>query len=187
MKLWEFVEPEDYKTVLVWGVGDGRNVVFLASQGYKVTAIDSSQDAIDKLNKWAREAGISIESRVEEPTSTNLGGPFDVVLSVGMVNLVPLDHREAMFAHLQSITSPHGLNAVSVFVDKPFLKSSVDKPFHSGQLLGMYHPWRIHWNNQDLFKSDSGEIICVDRVIAENIEDQNSIDTNKIANVLRLV
>ena len=47
--------------VLSLAEGEGRNAVFLAKQGYSVTAIDASQVGLDKAKKLAEENGVSIE------------------------------------------------------------------------------------------------------------------------------
>ena len=47
--------------VLSLAEGEGRNAVFLAKQGYSVTAVDASQVGLDKAKKLAEENGVSIE------------------------------------------------------------------------------------------------------------------------------
>ncbi len=47
--------------VLCLAEGEGRNAVFLARQGYTVTAVDASQVGLSKANKLAEEHGVSIE------------------------------------------------------------------------------------------------------------------------------
>ncbi|WP_052607432.1 bifunctional 2-polyprenyl-6-hydroxyphenol methylase/3-demethylubiquinol 3-O-methyltransferase UbiG [Bacteriovorax sp. BAL6_X] len=49
-------------TVLDIGMGEGRNAVFLASKGYKVTGVDISSVAIDKSLRLARQAGVRIKT-----------------------------------------------------------------------------------------------------------------------------
>ncbi len=186
MKLWEFAEPENYKDVLVWGVGDGRNVIFLAGQGYNVTAIDPSESAIEKVDTWAKEAGININSRVESELSKNLGGPFDIIISVGMINLIPKEQREDILGNLQSITNPNGLNAVSAFIEKPFIKNNSNPVLKSGELLGFYHSWKVHWVTQSLFKSDDS-VHCVDRLIAERMGDGEFVTPENISQNLQLI
>jgi len=48
--------------VLDIGMGEGRNAVFLASKGYKVSGIDISSVAIRKARMLAREFGVRIET-----------------------------------------------------------------------------------------------------------------------------
>jgi SAM-dependent methyltransferase len=47
--------------VLSLAEGEGRNAVFLAKQGYAVTAVDASQVGLAKARKLAEENGVSIE------------------------------------------------------------------------------------------------------------------------------
>lgn len=48
--------------ILSLAEGEGRNAVFLAQQGYTVTAVDSSQVGLDKAQKLAQEHGVEIET-----------------------------------------------------------------------------------------------------------------------------
>jgi len=47
--------------VLSVAEGEGRNAVFLAKQGYSVTAVDASQVGLSKAKKLAEENGVEIE------------------------------------------------------------------------------------------------------------------------------
>jgi SAM-dependent methyltransferase len=47
--------------VLSLAEGEGRNAVFLAKQGYSVTAVDASQVGLNKAKKLAEENSVSIE------------------------------------------------------------------------------------------------------------------------------
>ncbi len=47
--------------VLSLAEGEGRNAVFLAKQGYAVTAIDASRVGLNKARKLAEESGVSVE------------------------------------------------------------------------------------------------------------------------------
>ena len=48
--------------VLCLAEGEGRNAVFLAKQGYSVTAVDGSQVGLQKAKKLAEDHGVSIEA-----------------------------------------------------------------------------------------------------------------------------
>lgn len=48
--------------ILSLAEGEGRNAVFLAQQGYAVTAVDSSQVGLDKAQKLAQEYGVKIDT-----------------------------------------------------------------------------------------------------------------------------
>ncbi|MEM9256756.1 MAG: class I SAM-dependent methyltransferase [Pseudomonadota bacterium] len=47
--------------ILSLGEGEGRNAVFLATQGYAVTAVDSSSVGLEKAKKLAADYDVSIE------------------------------------------------------------------------------------------------------------------------------
>ncbi len=49
-------------TVLCLAEGEGRNAVYLAEQGFKVTAIDSSAVGLEKANALAKERGVAIHT-----------------------------------------------------------------------------------------------------------------------------
>ena len=50
--------------VLDMGMGEGRNAVFLASKGHKVTGVDISSVAIKKAHHLSRELGVKIKGVV---------------------------------------------------------------------------------------------------------------------------
>lgn len=49
-------------TVLDMGMGEGRNAVFLAQKGFKVTGVDISSVAIKKAHLLAKEYGVKIKT-----------------------------------------------------------------------------------------------------------------------------
>src|SRR6478752_4201053 len=51
-------------TVLDMGMGEGRNAVFLAQKGYKVTGVDISSVAVKKAYLLAQEFGVKIKGVV---------------------------------------------------------------------------------------------------------------------------
>ena len=52
-------------SVLCIGDGEGRNGVWLAGQGLRVTSLDQSPEAIRKTRALAAERGVAIGARVE--------------------------------------------------------------------------------------------------------------------------
>ncbi|WP_223256776.1 class I SAM-dependent methyltransferase [Micromonospora endophytica] len=63
------------------GAGEGRNAVWLAEQGWRVTAVDFSAVAVERGRKLARERGVEVDWQVADVTSyqPEVGG-FDLVL-----------------------------------------------------------------------------------------------------------
>lgn len=53
---------EPHSRILCLAEGEGRNAIFLASQGHIVKAVDISKEGINKLRSQASEKGLSIET-----------------------------------------------------------------------------------------------------------------------------
>jgi len=83
----QFLE-ENYKVipkgkVLSLAEGEGRNAVFLAKQGYIVTAVDSSQIGLEKARKLAEENEVSIELINADLADFDLGDhEWDGIVSI---------------------------------------------------------------------------------------------------------
>src|SRR5205085_8930194 len=66
------------------GCGTGTNAVFLAAQGFEVTAVDISRQAVEQAQTWASRAGVSILFRQGDILElTDLGAPYSFVLDRG--------------------------------------------------------------------------------------------------------
>ncbi|MCB5190187.1 class I SAM-dependent methyltransferase [Methylobacillus arboreus] len=69
--------------VLSIAEGEGRNAVFLARQGYAVTAVDGSAVGLEKAGKLARENGVTIESIHADLASFDFGEQqWDGIVSI---------------------------------------------------------------------------------------------------------
>lgn len=191
LKLWEYISEVENQKILVFGLGDGRNAKFLASQGFDIVAIDNDAEQVENLKNWAKSEGKSISAMVCDPGSIDVGGPYDVILSVGMFNKIPVSQRERLFSHVLESVKPFGHVAVSVFVEKHFIESNgkgdSSTEFYSGQLMGFFHETQICWTNQELYKNESDELYCVDRIIAKKIPQGHKIDPKEIGQLVNLV
>lgn len=68
-------------TVLDMGMGEGRNAVFLAQKGYKVTGIDISSVAVKKSYLLAQEFGVKIKGVVASLSDYKIApGSFDAIV-----------------------------------------------------------------------------------------------------------
>ncbi len=72
--------------VLVLGDGEGRNGVWLAQKGHRVTTVDLSRVGVRKAQALARERGVSLDARVGDLRtwldSDDAQGPWDGVVSI---------------------------------------------------------------------------------------------------------
>jgi tellurite methyltransferase len=72
---------KNYKTLLDIGAGDGKDSIYFAKNGLKVTATDFSNIAIRRLNKQVKEEGLKIKSFVKDTKELYFEEKFDVIYS----------------------------------------------------------------------------------------------------------
>lgn len=69
--------------VLCLAEGEGRNAVFLASKGYTVTAVDSSEVGLRNAERLAEERGVALETVVADLAEFDLGeGRWSGIVSI---------------------------------------------------------------------------------------------------------
>ncbi len=69
--------------VLTLCEGEGRNAVFLAGQGHRVTGVDGSAVGLDKARKLAQQKGVEIETQVLDLAQFDPGEScWDAVVSI---------------------------------------------------------------------------------------------------------
>lgn len=80
--------------VLCLADGEGRNGVWLARQGFAVSAIDIAERGLDKAQALARRHGVSIETRAADLAACDLGlATWDAIVSI-FLHLPPGVRRE---------------------------------------------------------------------------------------------
>ena len=67
-------------TLLDLGSGQGRDSIFLASIGYKVTAVDNTKVGISQMLNKARKMGLQIKAIEDNVLEVQLEEKFDIIL-----------------------------------------------------------------------------------------------------------
>jgi 2-polyprenyl-3-methyl-5-hydroxy-6-metoxy-1,4-benzoquinol methylase len=94
--------------VLSIAEGEGRNAVFLAQQGYAVTAVDASRVGLQKARKLAQENGIEIEFIHADLVSYGLGNEqWDGIVSIFCP--LPSAARKEFYKKLPASLKPGGV------------------------------------------------------------------------------
>ena len=87
--------------------GEGRNAVWLATQGWQVTAVDFSSVGVEKGARLAAERGVDVEFVVGDATTwIPPGGGYDLVVVFYLQ--LPADQRRAAVATAVRALSPSG-------------------------------------------------------------------------------
>jgi tellurite methyltransferase len=172
----EIVRPSaSYRPRLIdLGCGEGRNAVYLAKQGFDVVGVDLSAPGLEKTRRLAAEEGVHVETVLGDICSFELDAQYDVVFSTGTLHYLPPEIRCARYDHLKQMTRPGGINAISVFVKKPFIPKAPDAEstahhYRSGELLGYYWDWEILYTTEEIFDCNSSGVPhqhAVNRVVA---------------------
>ena len=171
--------PTEPLRVLDIGCGEGKDAVFLARNGYMVTALDATDSGIEKGKMLAERYGVSVEFFKADIEDFRLKDNYDIVFSSGVFHFIKPEYRNAIFQNLKEHTNLNGIHAVNVFVEKPFVKVPDNKKngidrfrWRSGELFMQYHDWLLHKTEEVIFDCNSGGIPhqhCMDIIIAENI------------------
>jgi len=92
--------------------GSGRNAVYLALQGFEVTAIDRLPDALEKAADLARRSGVALHTLELdlEPPGALAGLGADLVVVVRYL-------ERALFATLERVVVPGGLLVYETFTE----------------------------------------------------------------------
>ena len=114
------IEPADFlrresprlsagQTALCVADGEGRNSVFLAELGLKVTAMDGSDVAVGKAKALAQNRGVTVDVSVADIATWDWeAAQYDVVVAI-FIQFAPPALRDEIFAGLERALAPGGL------------------------------------------------------------------------------
>jgi SAM-dependent methyltransferase len=120
-------------TAIDLACGAGRNALYLAENGWSVTAIDGSQTAIDLVRQRAAARGLKVDAVVADLTSDGFGMPpdaFDLVLIAYYL-------QRDLFPLVKRAVRPGGLILAIVHTPDPGEKWS-DKRAAPGELRNLF-------------------------------------------------
>jgi len=162
------------------GCGEGRNAVYFARHGFEVVGLDLSLLGLEKTRKYADEMGVHVETIHADIVHYELRETYDVLLSTGTLHYLPPEVRSRRFQNYKDCTSLDGINAFSVFVEKPFIPRAPDAEetahaYRSGELMGYYWDWEILFSTEEIFECKSGGVPhrhAIDRIIARRYREE---------------
>jgi tellurite methyltransferase len=166
--------PDRSLKLLDLGCGEGRNAVYFARHGFEVVGLDLSPPGLEKTRKYAEEMGVHVETIHADIVHYELRETYDVLFSTGTLHYLPPEVRSQRFQNYKDCASLDGINAFSVFVEKPFIPRAPDAEetahaYSSGELMGYYWDWEILFSTEEILDCKSGGVPhrhAVNRIIA---------------------
>ena len=131
-------EPNDFLTevfenipaggrVLCLAEGEGRNAVFLAEQGYKVTAMDLSEVGLNKALKLASDKGVDIKIEVADLADYQFGeAQWDGIVSIWAH--LPESVRQYVHAQITPALKPAGVFILEAYTEQQLTMDAVGGP-----------------------------------------------------------
>ena len=105
-ELVELVGPLEPGAALDLGCGTGRNALWLARWGWRVTGVDSSRVGLEIAEGRAREQGLEATWALADLMAFSPRAPVELVV---MANIHPAPaERIALFAHVADAVAPGG-------------------------------------------------------------------------------
>lgn len=134
--------------------GNGRNAIFLAERGFRVTAVDLSQEALSQLDLEARTRGLAIETRLLDLEADPLLplNYFDLILQFFYL------HRP-LLPVLGPLLKPGGFLVLRTFSCAGPFPGGLDNPafvLKPGELLEIFQGWEILLHEEGLEPSKKG-------------------------------
>lgn len=153
--------PKD-QPVLDLGSGSGRNALFLAKNGFKVTCIDASAAAIENLTTQAKElnVGDNITTSVQDLADFRFDNNYGAVICYTTLHFLSDPDARRLLDDIKTNTVKDGLNIIADFSGEGPLKREKRFWLENDELKNLYHNWNILFYKEELSrtraKDDSG-------------------------------
>lgn len=137
----------DSGRVLDIGGGEGRNALYLAERGFRVSVNDLSKVGLDKIKLIAKEKGFTIDTHVADVTEDKIKDDYEVILLTFVLHHMDKLEAVKVIKEAQKHTVIGGINVIETFVNKGGLyeRNKVTGRFYPCQkeIEELYKDWDI--------------------------------------------
>lgn len=162
LKILELLPPEKPYSVLDIGCGEGKDAVFLAKCGYRVSAFDIANSGIEKGKRLMESSNTFVDFFVCDINEYRLDKKYDILFSSGVLHYIKPELKKEIFRNYKENTEIGGINAMNVFVDKPFIAPPPEKEesclWKSGEIFTLYSDWLFEEFSEKIFDCNSSGI-----------------------------
>jgi len=162
-RVGDYVSPWPEKTLIDLGAGEGRDSVYLAAQGFRVTAMDCVALGLEKALKLAAKNSVHLHTLEGDVNTVKFPQAFDVVYSIGALQYIQPQHRPRQFDHFKANTTPKGVHVLFAFLDHPDVAVAPDWGqneflYQINELKSYYENWRVLSQEQIIFDCNSSDV-----------------------------
>lgn len=144
------------------GMGDGRNAIFLASTGWKVTGVDFSAEAVKRAKARAAAAHVAIDAVIQDLDAYELGNAKWDLIALFYMHAWLHESKHDVPQHLVEALKPGGLLVIEGYAGEK-------GAFQTNELLHSFRDLKIIHYEDVLDEADwaLGQKSRVVRFIAE--------------------
>ncbi len=123
--------------VLDLDMGDGRNAVFLARKGFKVTGLEENEDAYKNAKTFAKEVGVRVDAILSDRSTHQFPHQsFDVIMSFHHVD-------KKVIERMKNWLRPGGYIIYEAITEQELNVPKGELSIKSGELLKLFGDYRI--------------------------------------------
>lgn len=135
------------------GCGNGRNSLYLAANGFDVTAWDKNAMSINNLETIRQAEGLeNLRSKEVDLNALTFDGEYDFILSTVVMMFLEAKTIPGLIANMQRCTKPGGWNLIVAAMDTDDYPCTVGFPFafKAGELKNYYEGWAFDRYNEEV-------------------------------------
>jgi len=135
------------------GCGNGRNSLYLAANGYRVTAWDKNAMSINNIESIRQAEGLNnLQTAVVDLNALSFDGEYDFILSTVVLMFLEAKTIPGLIDNMQRCTTPGGYNLIVAAMDTADFPCTVGFPFafKENELREYYAGWEIEKYNEDV-------------------------------------
>ncbi|EKJ8219114.1 tellurite resistance methyltransferase TehB [Citrobacter sedlakii] len=135
------------------GCGNGRNSLYLAANGFDVTAWDKNPMSIKNVERIKAAEGLeNLQTNVVDLNALRFDGEYDFILSTVVLMFLEANTIPGLIANMQRCTKPGGYDLIVAAMDTADYPCTVGFPFafREGELRDYYAGWEQLKYNEDV-------------------------------------
>lgn len=153
---------EKGRNIALLAEGEGRNAVYLAKLGNRVTTYDFSKEGIEKTKRLAASEDVTVDTNLQDITVEGALPRATYDISVNIFGHVPPEGKSQMFSNLIGCVKPGGLVVFELY-SKEQLEYGTGGPPDMDMLYSIDEI-------EGYLESSSVEIIHLEKVTADRHE-----------------